>query len=130
MKSESTYSFGAESPMKFQIPDKLAENYNAAAGEFFQAQRRFLQKFGREWNPTTEPISLNWTKDQKKAWAEFAKIFDKVNAENGPFHINDIMDDFLVRNAVQTVAAVTNRFGRVIAAAALGGALYGVLRRR
>lgn len=126
----TTYSFGADSPMKFQISDKLAENYNAAAEEFFKAQRRFLQKFGREWDPVSEPIAIKWSKDQKLAWSEFAKIFDKVNAEQGPFHINDIMDDFLVKNGVQIAAAVSDRWTRIIGAAAVGGALYALLKRR
>ena len=129
-KTVPTYSFGADSPVKFQIPDDLAEKYNEATEEFFKAQRRFTQKFGRKWDPVTDPIEIKWSKAHKKAWADFAKVFDKVLAEQGPIHENDIMDDFLVKNVTQIVAAVANRWANIAGAAAVGGALYVLLRRR
>lgn len=124
------YSFGLESPLKFNIPDKMAEDYNAAVAEFFKAQQRFNQKFGRRWDPVSEPIKIKWSKSQRKAWNDFSKIFNKVNEEQGPFHINDIMDDFLVKNVVPEVVGALGKFGQVIRFAAGSGALYGLLRGR
>lgn len=124
------YSFGEDSPLKFNIPDKTAKHYNEAAKEFFQAQRRFMQKFGREWDPINEPIHIGWTRAQRKAWNDFGKIFNKVNTEQGPFHVNEILDDYLVRNSSQTLANASRRLGTIITTAALLGAVYGLLRRR
>lgn len=133
MKTTSTYSFGEDSPIKFELADKLARLYNEAASEWFKAQVRFNQKFGRKWDPVSDPIEIRWTRDQSKAWNDFAKIFKNAVDEQGPFHENDIMDDFLVRNAgaVASVASVASeKWGRWVSLAAAGGALYGFLRRR
>ncbi len=127
---DSVYSFGEQSPLKFTIPDKLADNYNAAAREFFNDQQRFSQKFGRQWDPTKDPISIKWSRAQKDAWNEFAKIFDKTIAEVGPVHVSAIMDDFLVKNVTVTALAAALKWKRVIAAVALSGAVYELLRRR
>lgn len=127
---KNTYSFGIDSPIKFEISDKLASLYNQAADEWFKAQVRFNQKFGRQWDPMADPIEIRWSHAQKKAWNDFAKIFKKVTDERGPFHENDIMDDFLVRNAVSAVAGATEKWGRWISLAVAGGVLYGLLRRR
>lgn len=125
-----TYSFGEESPIKFEIPDKMAQYYNEAVSEFFKAQRRFLQKFGREWDPKADPIWIDWTHKQKKAWNQFAKVFNDVVKAEGPFHENDIMDDFLVRNVTQLVSEGSKVFGRALTLAVAGGVLYGLLNRR
>lgn len=146
---KSVYSFGENSPLKFKIPDKLATRYNEAVEEWFKAQRRFNQKFGRRWDPKTDPIEMRWTSKQKKAWNEFARIYKYVLDAEGPFHENDLMDDFLVKN---TAAGIANRattgvgdqiggmvlmgsvssssWRRVITLAAAGGALYGFFNRR
>ena len=124
----STYSFGEASPIKFPISDKLAKNYNEAVAEFFKAQQRFNQKFGRRWNPQTDPIRLKWSKKQLRAWNEFARIFDRVTKEQGPFHINDIADDYLVKNTLSAALGVVKSGGRYISTAATLGAVYVVLR--
>lgn len=126
----SVYSFGEESPLKFRIPDRLARNYNEAAVEFFKAQQRLNQKFGRKWDPIANPIRPKWTRKQRKAWNEFAKIFGTVIEKEGLFHVNDIMDDFLVRNAASTPAPKNKTFGRVLTVAMFGGVLYGLLSGR
>lgn len=126
----STYSFGEDSPIKFVISDKLADLYNQAAEEFFKAQVRFNQRFGRQWDPVREPIALHWTRKQRKAWNEFGKIFNAVVKEKGPFHVNDIMDDFLVKNGVPVASAAlsqSDKSGRLISLAAMCGVLYVVL---
>lgn len=144
------YSFGEESPLKFEISDKLAKNYNDAVDEYLKAQQRFNQKYGRRWDPKNEPIMLNWNKARQKAWNQFAKIYKKVLEAEGPFHTNDLMDDFLVKNSPAEVAlgrAGTrggyvlsgmaqidvpglSKWTRAVGAATLCGALYGLLRGR
>lgn len=125
-----TYSFGEDSPLKFEIPDKLARYYNEAVEEFFKAQTRFNQKFGRKWDPKNDAIALAWTKRQRKAWNEFAGVFKSVLEKDGPFHANDIMDDFLVKNVVSAAFSMSPRLTRAVGIAAVGGALYGLLRGR
>lgn len=128
MGAVSVYSFGPDSPIKLEIPDKMATLYNEAADQWFKTQRRFDQKFGRPWDPKTDPIKLDWTHKQKKAWANVAEVFNKVLAEKGPFHENDIMDDFLVRNVGVAVAGAALVWGRVFRGAALAGSLTELLR--
>lgn len=129
----SVYSFGEDSPLKFQISDKMATRYNEAVDEFLKAQQRFTQKYGREWDPATEPIKIKWSKDQRKAWNDFVDIFNKTTGgdkhEAGPFLPTDFYDDFLVKNTVSAVAVGPGTWGRVLTLAVAGGALYGYLKR-
>jgi hypothetical protein len=113
---KSTYSFGVESPVKFTISDRMARYYNEAAEEWFRAQTRFNQKFGRKWDPRTEPILINWTKKQKKAWNQFAKVYKDTLTREGPFHVNDIMDDYLVKNSrTQALNRASSGTGPILA---------------
>jgi N-acetylglucosamine kinase-like BadF-type ATPase len=125
----SVYSFGEDSPLKFEISDKLAKYYNEAVEQFFNAQRRFNQKFGRQWDPLTDPIQIRWTRKQRKAWNDFAKVFKKT-ADQGDYHANDIMDDFLIKNIVTAAAAAGGQWDRAIGIAVLGGALHGFFNKR
>lgn len=140
------YSFGPESPAKFKISPKLAKYYNEAAAEWFKAQDRFKKKYNRQWNPRTDPINIGWNRKQQKAWNEFSKIWRDTLKTKGPFHENDFMDDFLVRNKPEDllhtsssgqgeivsgiVSVVACMPGRYIYTAAALGALYGLLRGR
>ena len=125
-----TYSFGEDSPIKFNITDKMAKLYNEAVEEFFKAQTRFNQKFGRTWNPKIDPIEIRWNRAQSKAWNDFSRVFKNVMEQQGPFHANDIMDDYLVRNAVSVAAVATEKTGRWISIAVSCGVLYVLLKRR
>lgn len=126
--AKSTYSFGEESPLKFKIPDKMAEYYNQALAEWFKAQQRFNQKHGRKWDPTKDPIKLRWNRQQRKAWNDFADVFNAVIAREGPFHVNDIMEDFLVKNVSAAVSKTSDRWGQALPIAVMGGVLYVLLR--
>lgn len=127
---KAIYSFGEESPMKFEISDRLANLYNEALNEFFKAQQRFNQKHGRKWDPVKDPIKLKWSRSQRQAWNDFSHVFDAVIKKDGPFHINDIMEDFLVKNPSVTVSAAFNRWGMIITLSVFGGTLYGLFRGR
>lgn len=122
------WSFGADSPMKFEIPDKTAQYYNQALQAFFKAQDQFKRKHNRAWDPAKEPIKIGWSKNQRKAWNTFARIFNEVNAAQGPFHENDLMDDYLVKNAVEKATAALASPSRWISLAAGAGVLYVLLR--
>lgn len=130
MTKKSTYSFGEDSPLKFQISDQLAQRYNEAVDKFFKAQQRFNQKFGRPWDPAADPIEINWTRKQRKAWDEFAGVMNRQLTANGPYHYNDIMDDYLVKNVVSATISGALAWGRALPLATTSGALYGLLRGR
>ncbi len=122
------YSFGVDSPVKVNVSDKTARLYNQAADRFFKAQVRFTQKFGRKWNPETDVIKVGWSRKEKKAWNVLARLLDEAIKSQGPFHPNDFIDDFLVKNVVSAVAVTSDKWGRAITIAAACGALYGLLR--
>lgn len=126
----SVYSFGEDSPMKFELPDKKAELYNQAAQAWFDAQRKFNKTFGRPWNPEMDHITVSWSRRQRKAWNEVSKAITKVMKEQGPFHENDFMDDFLVKNAGAAVASGVGNFAAAISVAVTFGVAYGLLRGR
>jgi hypothetical protein len=130
MGRKSTYSFGEESPIKFQLSDKMAQLYNEAAAEFFKAQQRFNQKVGRRWDPAKDPIKIRWNRKQRQAWNDFTKVFNEVVTREGPFHPNDIMDDFLVKNTSVAVSTASNVHAWGIPMLAAAGVLYGLLNRR
>ena len=123
-----TYSFGEESPLKFEISDKLAKRYNEAIDQYFKAQVRFNQKFGRKWDPSNDPIEMKWSSKQKKAWNQFARIFDYKLKTEGPYMANDIMDDYLIKNTVSALAVGGIVWGRGVTLAVGLGTLYGLLR--
>ena len=118
------WSFGEMSPLKFEISDKLADNYNAAIKEFFRAPQRFNQKFGRRWNPKKDPIILKWSRKHQRAWDTFGTIMSKAIIEQGPIHVNDLYDDFLVKNAVEA----PRKASRVVSIAAGIGVVYVLYR--
>lgn len=128
--TKAIYSFGEESPLKFEISDKLAERYNQAADQMFKAQRRFNQKFGRNWNPSEKPIRVQWSSKQRWAWNEMADLLAKMVEEQGPFHPNDFMDDFLVKNAGSASIVANKKWGRILSVGIAVGVLYGLLGRR
>lgn len=125
-----TYSFGEDSPLKFEISDKLALYYNQAVAEFFKAQTRFNQKFGRRWDPVNDVISIKWSKKQRRAWNDFADVMNAALAKGDPYHVSDIMDDFLVKNNASNASSSRSKLVRAVGVAAMAGALYGLLRRR
>lgn len=126
--TKSVYSLGARSPIKFYIPDRMAKYYNEAVDEFFKSQTRFNQRFGRPWDPDREPIEVRWTRHQKKAWNDFAKMFNQKAKLQGPFHVSDFMDDFLVKNVPSALVRGTMLWNRTITTFAMSGAVYGLLR--
>jgi hypothetical protein len=124
-----TYSFGAESPVKFEISDKLANHYNEAVEQYFKAKQRFNQKFGRPWNPITEPIMIKWSKHQRKAWNKVAGIVNDYVAVNGPIYTGEYLDDYLIENkALEKAVEQMINASRPITLAVGLGVLYVLLR--
>lgn len=107
---KSVYSFGEDSPVKFEISSKTANLYNQAVKEFIRAHTRFSNKYGRHWDPTKEPIKIKWSRAQQKAWNAVADMVNQRIAETGPIPVGDFADDFLVRNAA--IVALARTFGK------------------
>lgn len=114
--------------MKLEISDKTAHRFNQAVEAYFKAQRRFNQKFGRAWDPVTDPIQIKWTAKQKAAWNRVAKAMNTLIERDGPFHPNDFTNDFLVRNTASAVAVASDNGARWISFAVGCGAAYVLLR--
>lgn len=91
------YSFGIDSPLKFEMSDELAEAYNAALRNFMDAQRKFKEETGRTWNPMEDALMLQHS--TPAAFNAFAEIFNKAIENHGTtVHEDELTDDFLVRN--------------------------------
>jgi hypothetical protein len=131
--AKSTYAFGLESPVRFEISDRLAEDFNEAARRFYKAQQQLNQKWGKKWNPTEKPIAIKWSRGQQKAWNTLATLFTKVYLEADKqgctIHANDFMDDYLVKDvALQSAVKLIGNKSRIVTLAVMAGALYGYLR--
>lgn len=91
------YSFGIDSPLKFEIADELAAAYNAALRNFMDAQRKFKEENGRSWNPQEDALMLHHS--TPAAFNAFGEIFNKAVEDHGTLvHEDELTDDFLVRN--------------------------------
>lgn len=130
----TTYSFGEDSPVKFEISDKMAKNYNNAVEKWLKAHQRFNQKFGKKWDPESDPIVVRWSNRERKAWNSIADMFNRKTGgydhPAGPFHPTDFADDFLVKNVVSAVAGASSNWGRIISLSVLGAVVYELLRGR
>jgi hypothetical protein len=114
--------------MKLNISDKTAKRYNAAMDKFLKAQRRFTQKFGRTWDPWTQPITVKWNKAERKAWNLIAGQVTDFVKRNGTISPTDYMSDYLVKNTASAVAVASMTKGVGVYRAAMLGALYELLR--
>lgn len=126
--AKSTYSYGPESPVKFELSDSLVESYNEAIVKFLKAQQRFNQKFGRQWDPIKDPIKIKWSSKQAQAYNKVARIVNAYIDKHGPIETGEYMDDFLIKNTASAAISVVKNGGRLITTAAMIGALYVLLR--
>lgn len=131
--AKNTYAFGLESPVRFEISDRLAKDFNEAAKRFYKAQQKLNQKWGKKWNPTSKPVSVEWSRGQNRAWNVMADLFVKVYREAEKqgtiIHPNDFMDDYLVKDvALQSAQMLMRNGSRMITLAAGCSTLYVLMR--
>ncbi|AOZ64900.1 hypothetical protein SEA_MAYA_35 [Streptomyces phage Maya] len=92
------YSFGKDSPLKFELSEDYVKLFNSATLEFLDAQKRFMERTGTRWYPT-QPISLRWTKEQMDAFNQFDVILQEALEKHGsPVLESDIHEDILIEN--------------------------------
>lgn len=92
------YSFGVDSPLKFELTEDYVEAYNGALKAFFQAQDNYLLAHGTRWEPKTA-LSIDWTEEQRKAFNEFDKILrEALNRYGKPVHNDELTHDYLIKN--------------------------------
>lgn len=90
------YSFGTDSPLKFEISDELAAAYKEGVSNYFAAQRAYKASTGRQWEPD-QPLVLNHaTAIAFNVFAEFMRI--ALERYGKPVSMEDIFDDYLVKN--------------------------------
>ena len=90
------YSFGTESPLKFDVTEEFANAYNDAVDDFMNAQKAHKETTGKAWTPD-EPLMLQHSTPE--VFDAFVKILDDAQTSYGkPVHEEDIKDDYLIRN--------------------------------
>jgi hypothetical protein len=90
------YSFGKDSPLKFELTDEFAEAYNRATDNFMEAQIEHKARTGKNWTPE-EPIMLQDT--TVEAFNRFGPILEQAQAAYGkPVHEDELTDDHLIKN--------------------------------
>lgn len=92
------YSFGLDSPLKFDLSEEYVDAYNRATKAFFEAQDYHLTITGTRWEP---PMLLNiaWTEEEQKAFNGFNEYLKKALELHGtPIQQDDITEDYLVLN--------------------------------
>lgn len=90
------YSFGADSPLKFELTDEFAEAYNRATDNFMEAQIKHKEATGKDWTPD-DSIMLHHT--TVEAFNAFGPILDDAQAKYGkPVYTEELTDDHLIKN--------------------------------
>jgi hypothetical protein len=93
-----TYSFGVDSPLKFELDEDYAAAYNRATMAFFEAQHLHRMKTGTQWDPS-HPLYVECSKEDIAAFNAFGKILEDALERYGKAVTEDeITDDFLVKN--------------------------------
>ena len=92
------YSFGADSPLKFELSEEYVTLYNRATQAFFDAQKAHLETYGTPWSPAAY-LMLEMSDEELAAFNAFNGILKEALAKHGrPVHENDLHEDFLVKN--------------------------------
>ena len=92
------YSFGVDSPLKFELTEDYAKAYNGALKAFFLAQEIYELANGTRWEPK-QTLWITWTEEQREAFNGFAKILSEALKLYGkPVHESELTDDYLIKN--------------------------------
>lgn len=79
--AQYTYSWMG-SPLHLVLEEDLANAYNRAQEAFSEAQRRYKFRNGTEWTGL-EPLLMNWTPEEQKAWNDIAGLINLLIEING-----------------------------------------------
>jgi hypothetical protein len=93
-----TYSFGKESPLKFELEPEYADAYNRGTAAFFEAQEFFKKTHGFEWTPEHR-LAIRIDQEAMEAFNSFNAHIKKALEKHGrPHNPDDDTDDYLVLN--------------------------------
>lgn len=95
--TQSTYSWMG-TRIHLVLEDEFAEAYNRAQDAFQNAQLDHKERTGQQWTGH-EPIRIDWTDEESKAWDGFARIINLIIEVNGPLDIpeSEVTSDYLVK---------------------------------
>lgn len=94
----SIYSFGVDSPLKFELSEEYVALYNRAIQAFFDAQAAHKETYGTPWSPVIY-LMIELTDEELAAFNAFNGILKEALAKHGrPVHKEDMHEDFLVKN--------------------------------
>lgn len=79
---QSVYSWMG-TPLHLVLEDDVATDYNRAQDAFIAAQERHLAIHGKRWDPITEPLQIDWTPQEAKAWDDIARVVNLLVEING-----------------------------------------------
>jgi hypothetical protein len=94
---QSAYSWMG-SRLHLVLEDEVANAYNRAQEAWYAAQTNHKKLHGREWNPVSEPLLIDWTDEQRKAWDDIGSIINLLIEVNGgglAITEEEITSDFL-----------------------------------
>lgn len=76
-----TYSLYG-SPLHLILEEKVAEGYNRVHLGFIEAQKKFKEEYGIQWNPDL-PFELNASAEDLKAYDDIANLLNLLIEING-----------------------------------------------
>ena len=81
------------------LEEEIADAYNRAQDAWYKAQDDHKIRTGARWDPHTEPLLINWTDAEKKAYDDIGRIINLLAKVNGGLDIpeEEITDDYLVK---------------------------------
>jgi hypothetical protein len=92
------YSFGADSPLKFELSEDFADAYNRALKAFFEAQTYYKTKFRTPWEPS-QALEMYVKKEDIDVFNAFGDILDKALDDYGAdVSEEELTNDYLIKN--------------------------------
>lgn len=94
------YSFGKDSPLKFELSDEFVKDYNGGVRAFLEGQFKYRELHGEDWGGQRDvPVPMRIKKSQVAAFNAFGDILDAaIKAYGKDVTPEELPDDFLVRN--------------------------------
>ena len=92
------YSFGVDSPLKFELSEEYVALFNRATQKFFDAQVAHKDIYGTLWSPAVH-LMIDIEEEELVAFNAFNGILQEALAKHGrPVPESDLHEDFLVKN--------------------------------
>ena len=94
----SIYSFGADSPLKFELTEEYAEAFNRGTKAFLDAQIAHKERTGSNWTPD-QALLFDCNEEAIDAFNAMSHHMKEALERHGrPVMEEDILSDYLVKN--------------------------------